>query len=131
MNVYVDQGVSQRRIKEIKKEHDINFMHVGHYEQLLKQCEDVSGYFVLGRSQLDGTDVLGLADNVELQIIRIVGKNNKLDIAHLMSAAYNGCNVFLTNDLGEFIRNGKKEKLEQILSPMKIMTLDMFEDMLQ
>jgi hypothetical protein len=126
MKIYIDQGVDQVKLRKLKKEHDLTYIQGHSLEQIFSWTEKISQPFRLDSSYLNGPDLLA-GDNA-LEVQAVIGKGNKNDIDHLYSAYMaQDCNYFITNDKDEFIKNGKRERLEKILPGIKIVTLEEFE----
>lgn len=68
---------------------------------------------MLDRSSLSGPDML--ADEKFGEVIRIIGIQSKVDTLHLYAAYLNRCDYFVTEDVTDFINEGKREKLEALL----------------
>ena len=133
MKVYCDQGVNQKTLKKLAGDFSLQLVHVGHYEQVIRDAEDIPGVFMLGVSMLGGSDYLA-GDDIEdvKEIMRPHKHGDNFDVAHLYSAYHDGCQYFVTNNPKDFIRetrndkssNGKRGQLEKLLKGMKIVTLD-------
>jgi len=63
-------------------------------------------------------------------IRKIIGKHNIKDAMHLEAHIRNGFDFFVTNDLDEFIKNGKRESLENQFLELKIVTVQELEKLL-
>ncbi|NTU72565.1 hypothetical protein HGB07_00075 [Candidatus Roizmanbacteria bacterium] len=131
--VYIDQGVDRKKITNLKRLHDLEVVHVGHYEQKLRHADSIPGVFMLGVSTLGGGDYLAGDDIDDIEDIMHPNKvSDRFDLAHLYSAYHAKCEYFVTNNPKDFIRdirndpssNGKREELEKILTGMKIVTTD-------
>lgn len=136
MRVYIDQGVDLPEISNLAALFSFEAVHVDHYEQKLKYIDPIPGTFILNISRLDGGDYLAGDDINDVEEIMQPHKpSDRFDIAHLYSAYHSGCQFFVTNNPKDFIRevrnnpasNGKREKLENILYGMKIVTLQELE----
>jgi hypothetical protein len=123
MKVYIDQGVDQKELKKLQKIRSFKIVQTD-LEQQFSITGKVNKAFTIGRSTLDGPDVLA-GDNISL-VQEIVGKSKHEDISHIYSAWLNKCDYFITNNPDDFIRDQKREKLEQVLYPLKIVTLKEF-----
>ena len=133
IRIYVDQGIDRKKLLRLGSALPLEIVHVGHYEQHLKYADDISGVFMLNVSTLDGGDYLAGDDLSDIQeIMQPKKQSDRFDIAHIYSAYHDGCQFFVTNNPKDFIREarndpdstGRREKLENILEGMKIMTLD-------
>lgn len=59
-------------------------------------------------------------DDVHLEF----GNNNYNDFLHVYSAYLSQMDYFVTNDLDEFIKGGRRERLEALMPGLKIRTMD-------
>lgn len=139
LKVYSDQGVDRKRLGKLTKDFSLQVVHVGHYEQRLKDADEIPGVFMLGVSMLGGGDYLAGDDIEDINGIMKPSKHSdRFDIAHIYSAYHGGCQYFVTNNPKDFIRevrddpnsNGKREQLEEVLKGMKVVTLDELEEIL-
>ncbi|MFO0971066.1 MAG: hypothetical protein U0520_01805 [Candidatus Saccharimonadales bacterium] len=137
MKVYADQGVDQRKLRTLKNQYGFDIVQAHDIEQNISVAKNVPHPFVLGISLLDGGDYLAGDDINEIGKViggTTVGKNGGTDTLHVYTAHKEGCQYFITNNSADFIytsrrdkTNGKRQKLEEILRGMKIVTLDEFE----
>ncbi|MBD3329169.1 N-6 DNA methylase [Candidatus Dojkabacteria bacterium] len=110
LNIYVDQNLNLKRVNELYRKGKVVFSQAQREEQQFKNTRKVGQAFSLDVSKLDGKDMLVGA---ELKILlKILPKS---DAEHLYSAYLNKVPYFVTNDKGDYIVDGKKEKLEKIL----------------
>ena len=72
---------------------------------------------------------LGPYDNFD-KIVSIIGKQNVSDAMILETHIYSQNDYFVTNNPNDFIRNGKREKLEKGFSGLKILTVDELKNIL-
>ncbi len=132
MKIYIDQGVSQKAIRQLKKKYNFSIV-TGHMnEQRIRSATDVPQPFRLDSSLLCSGDFLAGSEFYDLE--RVIGKSNRNDIDHLYTAYREKCDCFITANPRDFIRLRrndatsieKREKLEDILKDIKIMELDEF-----
>lgn len=127
MKIYIDQGVNQKRLKVLRKISSFTLVQ-NDLEQKFKVTEEINKGLTVGFSRVGGADIIAGA---EIDLIKeIMDPSNLIDISHIYSAWINNCDYFLTNNPGDFIFENKREKLELILSPMKILTIDEFEHLI-
>jgi hypothetical protein len=123
IKVYIDQNVDQKKVEEIKKLY--NYIVVQNdTEQQFRKIIKVNKAFTLDSSTLDGPDVLA-GDSIDF-VKKIIGKERHADIGHIYSAYINKCNYFITENIKDFVNDGKKDLLEKDLSPLKIRRLNEF-----
>jgi len=133
MKVYIDQGVNQRKLRELRKKFKFEVVQGHRTEGRIKGASQVSEPFTIGVSVIGGMDKI-VGDNMS-EVSRIIGKNNRNDISHIYSAYMeNGCEYFITNNADDFIRNGKndakgtkRKELEKQLQGLRVVTLNEFE----
>ena len=131
IKIYVDQGVNQKILNKLAERYreKVVFVHVDHYEQLIKCAEPVPGPFVLDCSLLDSSDYLvdlEISENIEKTLFPN-GKNKRsdnFDVTHIYAAKVASCDYFVTNNPKDFMKNGKKEQLEMIIPGLKIVEID-------
>lgn len=123
IKVYIDQNVDQKKVEKIKKLY--NYIVVQNdTEQQFSKTSKVNKAFTLDSSTLDGPDVLA-GDSIDF-VKKIIGKERPADIGHIYSAYINECNYFISENIKDFVNDGKKDLLEKALSPLKIRRLNEF-----
>jgi hypothetical protein len=121
LHVTVDQGADLKALRRLQHQGVVSLHKVHDLEQDFDSVAKQGGAFTLNRSMLDGCDMLAGEEAGEVQ--RIVGKG--ADCHHLLSASLNHSDVFVTGDKDDFIKDGKRERLEGLLG-LKIRTTKEF-----
>lgn len=138
MKIYADQGVNQRKLAVLKKQYGFDVIQAHSIEQNIPIAENVPHPFTIGISMIDGGDYIAGDDIHDVGNIvggTVVGKGGGTDVLHIYTAHKADCEFFVTNNPKDFIysskkdrTDGKRQQLEEILSGMKIVTLDEFEE---
>ena len=74
-----------------------------------------------------GRDVLANED-VAHALGRIIGPGNRRDIGHMYAAYVNKCDYFVTEDVKDFINNGRREALESLLGVKIRRTIEFIQE---
>jgi hypothetical protein len=127
IKVGIDQGVDLKALRRFQDQGHIELRQANQLEQTwerYKVTQQKKG-FMLNHSWLGGPDVL--ADDRVREVENILGglHGHEADIAHIYACSLNECEYFITNDVTEFIKRGRREKLERLLS-VKIRTMQEF-----
>jgi hypothetical protein len=120
--VAVDQGVNLRRLRELQRESRIVLVQAHTLEQSFKHVSDQGKSFRLDGSKLDGPDML-VGDNRQ-EVERVVGKGNSADIEHIYASWLNKNDYFVTENVDDFIRHGRRDALEDVLPGLRIRTAE-------
>lgn len=137
MKIYIDQNVNQDKLKEIRKKYSFEIVQEHDTEQDIKTTAKIPKALTIGDygSFIDDTDFVP-GDEFE-KIQNIIGKNNNADVSHIYSAYIVKCEFFITED-NDFFKypkddtyNKKKTDLEDILKPLRIITLNQLEEHLK
>lgn len=123
VRVTVDQGVNLRALRTLQAQGVVALHQVHDLEQNFAAVSTQGGAFRLGESLLDGADML--AGDEAREVEAIVGRNHGADVAHVYSAFLNHSEYFITEDQGDFICDGKRERLES-LPGLKVRTTKEF-----
>ena len=123
VHVTVDQGADLRALRRLQSQGQVTLHQVHDLEQDFRCAAKQGGAFTLGLSRLGGPDMLAGAEVSEVQ--EIVGPANAADARHVYSAFLNHSDVFVTENPDDFIKDGKREKLEGLLG-LKIRTTKEF-----
>lgn len=137
MRVYADQGVNQRKLRALQKQHEFDVIQAHDIEQNIVIADKVPHVATLDVSLFDSGDYFAGDDYCE--VAKIIGSSNLnkeggKDTLHLYTAYHAGCAYFITANPYDFIYNSRKDKadgkrrqLEAVLSGIKIVTLGEFE----
>jgi hypothetical protein len=120
--VAVDQGVNLKRLRELQRESRILLVQAHTLEQSFKQVSDQGKSFRLDMSTLDGPDLL-VGENLQ-EVERIIGKGNSADIEHVYASWLNKNDYFITENVNDFIRRGRRDALENVLPGLRIRTTE-------
>ncbi len=119
LDVTVDQGADLKALRRLQ-EHGVVRLHQVHdLEQPFRAVGKQGMALPLERSVLDGCDMLAGDELAEVR--RLVGGRNVADVDHVYSAFLNHSDVFVTENPDDFIKDGKRERLESLLG-LKIRT---------
>ncbi len=118
--VAVDQGVNLKDLRELQRSGRIVLVQAHTLEQSFRHVRDQGRSFRLDASTLDGPDML-VGDNRQ-DVERIVGKENQIDIEHVYASWLNRNDYFVTENIDDFIRNGRRDALESVLPDLRIRT---------
>jgi hypothetical protein len=116
----VDQGVNLKVLRRIQQSGEIRLVQAHTLEQEFRQVTDQGRAFQLGVSTLGGLDMIA-ADNVHL-VEAIIGRDKFADIEHVYASWLNKNDYFVTENVDDFIRKGRRGALEQALPGLKIRT---------
>lgn len=122
--VAVDQGVNLKRLRELQRQGRIQLVQAHTLEQSFKHVSDQGKAFRLDVSKLDGPDRL-VGDNLP-EVERIVGKGKSADIEHVYASWLNKNDYFITENIDDFIRHGRRDALENVLPGLRIRTTEEF-----
>lgn len=123
LRVTADSSANKRILRRLVGRYLIEVFDVN-IENFSKNTEKVPAVAVWGHSKWNDGSVWGSDDGTFDEVAKILGKHNMGDIRHLEAHIRSGNDIFVTEDLDEFIRDGRREKLEQTFSGLKIMTSD-------
>ena len=123
LRVTIDQGVDLRILRALQTQGVVTLHQVHDLEQDFAAVSTQGGAFRLGDSVLDGLEML--AGDEAREVEAIVGRNHPADVAHIHSAFLNHSAYFITEDQGDFIYDGKRERLESLLG-LKVRTTKEF-----
>ena len=127
IKVAIDQGANQRLLRPLQRQGLVELRQANHLEQTWPGlAQQQRKGFMLGHSRLDGSDVL--ADERAREVERILGPDKRLDVAHVYAAYLNGCEYFVTEDVADFIRGGRREALESLLGVKIRRTSELIEE---
>jgi hypothetical protein len=121
--VGIDQGVNQKKLKQLQNAGIVLLYQAHDLEQRFKQVTQQRRPFRLDVSRLDGLDTL--ADEKWQDMLRMFGAIREADAEHLYACYLNGIEYFLTQDRTDFIAGTRREQLEALLG-VKIRTTEEF-----
>jgi hypothetical protein len=115
IKVAIDQGADQKALRPLQARGLIELRQANELEQhgwtgVVQQKKGS----MLNHSGLDGPDQLA-DEKVVRELERIVGANNRADIAHIYASYLNGCEYFVTENVDDFINDGRRQALESLL----------------
>jgi hypothetical protein len=114
IKVAVDQGANLKALRELQRRGLVTLHQANELEQSWRGVIQQKKGFMLDHSKLDGPDELG-DEKIVREIERIIGLENRKDIGHIYAAYLNECEFFVTENPDDFIRDGRKEQLEDLL----------------
>jgi predicted nucleic acid-binding protein len=123
-----DKNVDLKRLKRL-----VEAGLIGVYELDLEERPRVGNFvppmWVLDQTKLDHSVLSSEIDEIRLDAIRsIMGGRLQIADALTLDAAFrNGHLYVVTNDKTDFIRDGKRERLEALVPGVKIVTIDELE----
>ena len=123
LKIYVDQGVNLKKLRMFQKQGLVQLLQAESLEQQFKAVVKQGRAFTIGESIIGGSDMIA-GNNVNDVRIEMGMANNK-DFQHIYAAHLNRCDYFITENPQDFIANGKRQKLEDMLG-VKIRRTDEF-----
>lgn len=123
LSVTCDSSANKKILRELEKLGLIQIFDVN-IETFSKKTEKVKAVAVWDHSKWNDGSVWGSGSGHFQSAKEIIGGHNIGDAQHLEAHLRSGNDVFVTEDLDEFIRNGRREELERKFSGLKIMTPD-------
>jgi hypothetical protein len=118
--VAVDQAVDLKALRRLQRIGAVRLVQAHSLEQSFRHVADQGRAFVIGVSSVGGPDMIA-ADNVQL-VESIIGKEKFADFEHVYASWLNKNDYFVTENVDDFIRGGRREALEQALPGLKIRT---------
>jgi hypothetical protein len=118
--VGVDQGVNLKLLRDLQRQGRIVLVQAHTLEQSFKQVRDQGRPFRLDHSVLDGPDML-VGENFNA-VLRIIGTDKLADVEHVYASWLNRNDYFVTENVDDFVRYGRREKLEAVLPGLRIRT---------
>lgn len=120
--VAVDQGVNLKALRRIQREGRIRLVQAHSLEQKFKHVGDQARPFRIGVSAIGGPDVI-TGENVYAVESAIGRGREKLpDVDHVYASWLNKNDYFVTENVDDFIRDGRRETLEASMPGLKIRT---------
>jgi hypothetical protein len=122
LKVAVDQGANLKLLRQLQRRGRIVLVQAHTLEQNFKQVQDQGKAFRLDFSTLNGPDMLA-GDNLD-SVRRIIGEDKDADVEHVYASWLNKNDYFVTENVRDFIRDGRRDKLEAVLPGLRIRTTD-------
>ncbi len=126
--VGIDQGVNLKKLKRLQDSGIVVLYQAHDLEQQFRRVTQQGRPFRLDLSELDGSDML--ADEKFYDVLGELGKDREADVEHLYACYLNRNDYFITNNPDDFIRGGRRERLERLLG-VKIRRTEEFLDELR
>jgi hypothetical protein len=120
LRVAIDQGVNLRVLRRLQRDGRVELVQAHSLEQEFRHVGQHGRLFRLDISTLDGPDMLA-GDNVHA-VEALIGRDIRADVDHVYAAWLNTCDYFATENVDDFIRDGRRERLEELLPGLKIRT---------
>jgi hypothetical protein len=118
--VAVDQGVNLKALRRLQREGQITLVQAHTLEQRFRHVGEQGRPFRIGVSRIGGPDRIA-GDNAS-EVERIVGKAKMPDVDHVYGSWLNKNDYFVTENVDDFIREGRREALEAALPGLRIRT---------
>lgn len=128
LKLCIDQGVDLKSLRQLQRRGLIELRQANELEQTWSDVVQQKKGFMLGHSRLGVLDVL--ADEKVREVERIVGVENRIDVAHIYAAYLNECEYFITDNPDDFIKGGRREDLESLLGVKIRRTTEFLEEMI-
>ncbi|HAU65844.1 MAG: hypothetical protein A2017_17700 [Lentisphaerae bacterium GWF2_44_16] len=129
LSITCDSSANKKTLCDLEKRGFIKIFDVN-IETFSKQTTKIKAVAVRGHSKWDDGSVWGDDSNNFQEAKEIIGGHNMGDVRHLEAHLRSGNDVFVTEDLDEFIRDGRREELESKFSDLKIMTPEELKNLL-
>jgi hypothetical protein len=126
--IAVDQGVNLKKLRQLQDEGIVVLSQAHDLEQQFRRVAQQGRPFRLGLSTLGGPDML--VDEKLQEVFRELGKGREVDAEHLYACYLNRNDYFLTENPDDFIKGGRRERLEALLG-VKIRRTQEFLDELR
>ncbi len=123
-----DKGVDLKRLKKLEQKGLIEIFDVKIENETKKVSKKILSVGVWDHSKWNEF-VWGSGNCSYNDIRQTIGEDNIKDAMHLEAHIRNGFDYFVTNNPRDFIRNGKKESLEEQFPGLKIVTIDELEEL--
>jgi hypothetical protein len=115
IKVGIDQNVELKALRALQRQGLIELRQANELEQNpFRDVVQQKKGFMLGYTKLGGPDELAKGEVVE-ELQEIIGLANGKDIGHIYACYINECDYFVTEDVKDFINNGRREALESLL----------------
>jgi hypothetical protein len=124
LKVAVDQSVDMKPLWRLQRSGRIVLFQAHDLEQSFRDVLAQGRPFRIEESALDGPDMWADENFAEVESLIGRGREKRADVEHVYAAWLNQCDYFGTNDSTDFIRNGRREQLEQLLRGVRIRRLE-------
>jgi hypothetical protein len=118
--VAVDQGVDLKTLRRLQHDEAVRLVQAHTLEQNFRNVADQGRTFRIGESTIGGPDMI-VADNIHV-VEHVIGREKFADVEHVYASWLNKNDYFVTENVDDFIRNGRREALEQAMPGLKIRT---------
>ncbi|MFA5829509.1 MAG: hypothetical protein WC843_03375 [Candidatus Gracilibacteria bacterium] len=126
-----DKGVDLKRLNKLRRQGLIKIYDVKIENETSKVPDKILPVGVWGHTKWDECIWGDEKDNTFDKTLEIIGKENIKDAIHLEAHIRNKFDYFVTNNPNDFIKNGKREKLELEFPILKILTIEELEKICQ
>lgn len=123
LSVTCDSSANKQILRQLERRGLIKIFDVN-IETFSKKTDKIKAVAVWDHSKWDDGSVWGDGSSHFQSAKEIIGGHNIGDVRHLEAHLRSGNDFFITEDLDEFIRNGRREELEEKFSGLRIMTPD-------
>lgn len=117
LRIYCEIG-SIGKVKHLEKDYNIEFVYFPYdisKTRHMKQSKKPSG-LTADTAMLTADSTVAISDTeasqIFIELLRIIGTENKADARHIDTAFKEKCKIFITNDKKDII--SKKEKLQEL-----------------
>jgi hypothetical protein len=118
--VGVDQGVNLKVLRGLQRQGRVVLVQAHTLEQSFRQVCDQGKPFRLDFSALNGPDMF-VDDNFE-EVQRVIGKDKLADVEHVYASWLSKNDYFVTENVQDFVRAGRREQLGALLPDLRIRT---------
>jgi len=126
--VTMDTSADFQRLKKLQDKQLIRVEKVSIENDIKQVCTTHTTVGILGAAHLPFR--LGPYDIYET-ILSIIGKQNINDAMILEAHIHSGNDYFVTNNVNDFIKNGKREKLQAVFRGLRILLIGELESLLK
>jgi hypothetical protein len=120
LRVAVDQGVNLKVLRSLQRGGHIELVQAHSLEQEFSHVGQHGRPFRVGMSLIGGPDMI-VGDNI-YGVEAVIGREKRADVDHVYAAWLNKCHDYATENVDDFIREGRREQLEELLPGLKIRT---------
>jgi hypothetical protein len=122
LRVAVDQAVNLKVLRRLQREGQVELVQAHSLEQEFLQVRQHGRPFRWDVSAWDGLDMWGDDNIFGVEAVIGRGPEKRADVDHVYAAWLNKCDYFTTENVDDFIREGRRERLEELLPGLKIRT---------
>jgi hypothetical protein len=116
--VAVDQGSDLKLLRRLQHDGRVELVQAHTLEQQFRQVRGQGKAFRLDVSRLGGPDML--AGENFYEVGRLLGPGKDADVEHVYASWLNGNAYFVTENVDDFIHDGRREELEALLPGLRI-----------